>query len=134
MKFSLLSKEKDDKGSGQSFNLEIEKNGEKGKAVMKAWDKNSKNEYKMVVVKSKEHSLKWVKTLFDVLKALLDLSISGEGWKKMKSENKIKCGQCDKLFSSERYMKSHATKMHREEKPTIVGAKTCKICNKKIPN
>ena len=85
-----------------------------------------------MVTKLKDHELKWVKILSDVIKALLDMSISGEGWKKMKSENKIKCNQCEKFFSSERYMKSHATKIHKEVKPLGTGAKTCPICNKKF--
>ena len=86
----------------------------------------------MVVIKSKDHTLKWVKILSELMKTLLDLSISEEGWKKMKSENKNKCGHCDKLFSSDRYLITHATKMHKEEKPIITGTKTCIKCNKKF--
>ena len=134
VKFALVSKEKDENGSGQTYTIEIEKDGEKGKSVIKVWDKNSKNEYKMLVTKLKEHNGKWVKVLSEILKSLLDLSISGEGWKEMKSENKIKCGQCEKYFSSEIYLKSHTTKIHKEVKPLTTGAKTCPNCNKKVSN
>ena len=88
----------------------------------------------MLDTKLKEHNGKWVKVLSEILKSLLDLSISGEGWKEMKSENKIKCGQCEKYFSSERYLKSHTTKIHKEVKPLTTGAKICPNCNKKVSN
>ena len=93
--------------------------------MLKTWDKNAKNEYKINVIKSKDSNLDAVKNLAEVVKSLLDKNISGEGWSQLKSENTVRCDGCDKLFSSERYMKSHATKMHR-------GPKDCTNCSKKF--
>ena len=123
VKFSLEKKWKDEKGSGQSYSIKLEKGNENGFAVLKTWDKNSKKEFKINVIRSKESDLSFVKTLSDVVRYLLDKSISGEGWGEMKSVNKVPCQGCDKLFSSERYMRSHATKIHR-------GPKSCTICSK----
>ena len=91
--------------------------------MLKTWEKNAKKEYKINVVKSKDSNLGAVRTLAEVIKILLDKNISGEGWAQMKSENTVPCEGCDKLFSSERYMKSHATRVHR-------GPKACDKCSK----
>ena len=91
IKLALVSKNKDEKGTGQNFLISVEKTGEKGKAMLKTWDKNTKKEYKMVVLKAKESDLKYVRMLADVIKILLDKNISGEGWSEMKSVNKVKC-------------------------------------------
>ena len=132
IKLALVSKNKDEKGTGQNFLISVEKTGEKGKAMLKTWDKNTKKEYKMVVLKAKESDLKYVRMLAGVIKILLDKNISGEGWSEMKSVNKVKCETCGKLFSSERYMKTHATRMHKEGESIVPGVNTCIICNKKF--
>ena len=100
MKFSLVKKEKETKGTCVNYLIKVETGQETGKAMMKAWDKNSKNEYKVVVSKVKESEISFVKTLANVITTLLDKSISGEGWSQMKSKNTVKCDICDKCFSS----------------------------------
>ena len=42
--FSLAKKTKEEKGSGLTYLLDVEKNYEKGSAVLKTWNKNSRNE------------------------------------------------------------------------------------------
>ena len=46
----------------------------------------------------------------------------------MKALNKAKFETCGKffLFSLERYMKGHATKMHKADESPVPRAKTCK--------
>ena len=130
VKFSLAKKTKEEKGSGLTYLLDIEKNYEKGSAVLKTWNKNSRNEYKMVVTKSKNSDLSFVKILSEVVKVLLEKNISGEGWSKMTTKNIIECKNCGKFYSSERYLKAHATKMHGINKEGIHAPKPCTICNK----
>ena len=108
----MTKKTKEEKGSGLTYLIELNKKDSKGSAVLKTWNKNSRNEYKMVVTKSKNSDLGFVQILFEVIKALLDMNISAEGWNKMTSRNQIQCKTCGKFYSSERYMKSHATKVH----------------------
>ena len=50
----------------------------------------------------------------------------------MKSQNTIKCDLCDKLFSSESYLKGHVTRIHTAFKESSPGPKTCTKCNKKF--
>ena len=104
VKFSLVKKEKETKGTCVNYLIKVETGQETGKAMMKAWDKNSKNEYKVVVSKVKESEISFVKTLAKVITTLLDKSISGEGWSQMKSKNTVKCDICDKCFSSISYL------------------------------
>ena len=78
-----MQKEKEGKGNGVNYTIQIKK----GSAVLKTWEKNSKKEYKMVVSKPKGSDVSFVRIFGDVIKVLLDRSISGEGWSKMKSQN-----------------------------------------------
>ena len=85
----------------------------------------------MIVIKTKSHDVKLVQKLAETIKTLLDKNISGEGWRMMKAVNKVKCEMCGKFYSSERYLKSHTTKMHGVEKASNV-VKVCTNCNKKF--
>ena len=118
VKFSLVKKEKETKGTGMNHIIKVEKDNEAGNAVLKSWDKK---EYKMVVSKQKGFDVNVVKTFANVIKTLLDKSISGEGWSKMKLQNTIKCDLCDKLFSSESYLKGHLTRIHTTFKESSPG-------------
>ena len=82
-----MQKEKEGKGNGVNYTIQIKKGQEIGSAVLKTWEKNSKKEYKMVVSKPKGSDVSFVRIFGDVIKVLLDRSISGEGWSKMKSQN-----------------------------------------------
>ena len=93
--------------------------------MLKTWERNAQKEYKINIIKSKDLNLGAVRILAEVIKSLLDKHISGEGWAQLKSDYTNPCKGCDKLFSSERYIKSHATKIHR-------GPKTCDKCSKKF--
>ena len=130
VKFSLEKKTKEEKGSGLSYLIDIEKNGSKGSAVLKTWNKNSKNEYKIVVTKSKKSDLVFVKILSEVVNVLLEKNISGEGWSKMTTRNIIECKTCGKFYSSDRYLKAHPTKVHGIVKEGAHAPKPCTICNK----
>ena len=132
MKFSLVKKEKETKGTCVNYLIKVETGQETGKAMMKAWDKNSKNEYKVVVSKVKESEISFVKTLAKVITTLLDKSISGEGWSQMKSQNTVKCDICDKFFSSVSYLKGHVTKIHKDVNKPATGGKTCTKCDKRF--
>ena len=100
--------------------------------MLKAWDKNSKNEYKVVVAKVKESEISFVKTFAKVITALLDKSISGEGWSQLKSKNTVKCDICEKCFSSISYLKGHVTRIHKDIKMPGSGGKICTKCNKRF--
>ena len=130
VKFSMVKKDKEIKGSGVTYTLKVEEGKETGSAVLKSWEKNSKKEYKLVVSKLKGSDIRFVKVFGGVIKNLLDRSISGEGWSKMKSQNTIGCDLCDKFFSSESYLKGHVTRIHTAFKERAPGAKTCTNCNK----
>ena len=54
-----------------------------------------------------------------VIRKLIDASISGTGWASLQGKLKekkpqVKCTQCEKVFNSEQYMKSHRTRVHKE--------------------
>ena len=115
-----------------NYIIKVEKDNEAGNAVLKSWDKNSKKEYKMAVSKQKGFDVNVDKTFANVIKTLLHKSISGEGWSKMKLQNTIKCVLCDKLFSSESYLKGHLTRIHTTFKESSPGPQTCTKCNKKF--
>ena len=102
VKFSLVKKDKEIKGSGVTYTLKVEEGKETGSAVLKSWEKNSKKEYKLVVSKLKGYDIRFVKGFGGVTKSLLYRSISGEGWNKMKSQNTIGCDLCGKFFSAQR--------------------------------
>ena len=55
-----------------------------------------------MVSKLKGYDIRFVKGFGGVTKSLLDRSISGEGWNKMKSQNTIGCDLCGKFFSAQR--------------------------------
>ena len=128
----MVKREKEAKGTCINYTIKVEKDQEVGKAVLKAWDKNSKKEYKVVVTKVKESDHSFVKILAEVITILLDKSISGEGWSQMKSKNTVKCEICDKCFSSASYLKGHVTKIHKEVTATVIEGKTCTKCRKKF--
>ena len=85
---------------------------------------------KWLLQNQKNSDLSFVKILSEVVKKLLDTNISGEGWKKMTAKNIVDCKTCGKFYSSERYMKSHVTKVHGEGKDVEHVPNTCTICAK----
>ena len=61
-----------------------------GRAVVKFFGPNSKEEYSLVVNKSKKNDVEFVEKLTkSVIKPLLDKHISGEGWKTLISKDKV---------------------------------------------
>ena len=58
--------------------------------------------------------------------------MSGHGWKRLKSHNVIKCTQCDKLFSAEKYMTIYAGKSTTKEMK--VTPEPLKLGSVKIPS
>ena len=114
MKFSL-GKKKPIK-NGDEFLVKVKKGtDEAGAAVLKIYNPNNKKGSTIVINKSKENDVKFVKVLaINVIKNLIDKFISKEGWSKLKSINVINCEKCDKLFSAERYLKAHMANKHKE--------------------
>ena len=86
----------------------------------------------MTIIKTKTSELSYVQKLAETIKILLDKNISREGWSMMKSVNKVKCETCGKCYSSERYLKSHKTKMHTGDKSSKVGPKLFTILELKV--
>ena len=115
VKFSLDKKHKNDDG-GSDFALNVANKDENGKAMLKVWGPNNKKEWVIVVTKLKQYDQQFAKLLADVVKTLLDLHISGEGWKpKLESKNTIECKKCGKLYSTQGFLRAHMEKMHRSD-------------------
>ena len=123
--------------NGLEFIMNVENEKEKGKAILKFYGPNRKKEMKIVVTKlglktSKDGKIECVKILAEsIITKLIDDSISGKGWPGLKGRDKeqkqkIVCSLCEKVFSSEQYLKGHNTRMHKEK------IFMCRICNTKL--
>ena len=80
----------------------------------------------------KKKNVELVKKLSkSVVGKLIDATISGKGWVCLQSKPKekkpqIKCTLCDKVFSSEQYMKGHRTIVHKQKEFA------CRVCDVKF--
>ena len=70
-----------EKANGPEFEIELKKDKERGIASLKVFGPNTKNECTLVINKVRKQDIKYVKILAeDVLKKLLNMFISGQGW------------------------------------------------------
>ena len=121
VKYTVLDERK--KGAGIEADVEVDtqKPGERGTAVLELMGPNNKKEYVVMITKYKASEAKFVTLLTEkIIKPMmsdlmLDIDINNSLEIKQRSKSAIKCVQCDKTFKSKPGLKTHVTKMHKEE-------------------
>ena len=139
LKFKALDRR--EKGTGIEAEVEIEtnkKHAERGNAFVQLLGPNNKKEHVVMVLKSKGSEAKFVVYLAEeIIKPMMENFIEdknvGDIEEAESSENedfektleKYKCEVCDKIFKSNKGLKSHITRTHKaqESKPEIISIK-----------
>ena len=110
-----------EKGVELEVDIEMIGNGKdsRGVAVIKIYGPNKKKENVVLVTKNKQSDIKFVTLMAEnvikpLIKKFLDVENEGEN----KIENSNKCEYCASTFNTERGLKGHMTKKHREVKNT----------------
>ena len=117
MQFRVLDSRKGQHGI--EVDIEISKDKERGIAVLKIFGPNSKKECTLMITKSKKYEAMYVRLLaVEIIKPLIDLFISGEGWNNLFSKSSIRankpfvCSVCNKGFATEKNLNTHIEKFH----------------------
>ena len=120
------------KGIELEADIEIKENGKdnRGLAVVKLYGPNKRKENTVTITKHKRSDIQFVTIMAEkVMKPLLKKIIDEPGFSKEAIETEredkpFKCQNCEKAFKTRQGMKTHLTKMHKENEKTMNSQST----------